>query len=227
MDSTAEAIQLARDVKYIHKQGGFEIRSWISNSDEVIKALNEDAPIKTDLNMNPDNPVTEKVLGMWWCTSTDTFRFQLTYNEKHKEFLLGTKVPTKRELLCILMSVFDPLGLLSHFLIFAKMILQEVWRAKLEWDDKINTQHNEKWLYWTKQLPQIEDIRIPRCYLQNSQFDSSSNVQLHIFVDASLDVYAAVVYLRTEQPNNTIEISFVSSKARVTPIKILYSYRNM
>lgn len=41
VESEEDAIQLAQDVKYVHSQGGFEIRNWISNSEAVIKTLGE------------------------------------------------------------------------------------------------------------------------------------------------------------------------------------------
>ena len=37
VDTIKEAIQLAQDVKYIHKNGGFKIRNWVSNSKPVLK----------------------------------------------------------------------------------------------------------------------------------------------------------------------------------------------
>lgn len=38
-NSVEEAVNLAKDVIYVHKQGGFHIRNWISNSTEVLEAL--------------------------------------------------------------------------------------------------------------------------------------------------------------------------------------------
>lgn len=39
VDTEREAIQLARDVKFVHNQAGFEIRNFVSNSSTVLKAV--------------------------------------------------------------------------------------------------------------------------------------------------------------------------------------------
>lgn len=39
VDTQEEAVQLANDVKAIHKEGGFEIRNFISNSVKVMEQL--------------------------------------------------------------------------------------------------------------------------------------------------------------------------------------------
>ncbi|XP_070142274.1 uncharacterized protein [Drosophila kikkawai] len=61
----------------------------------------------------------------------------------------------------------------------------------------------------------LGDLRIPR-YMYCSS--SVKGVQLHVFVDASLDAYAAVAYLRGEH-GGEIRCSLVASKNRVAPLK--------
>lgn len=39
VDTIVEAISLANDVRYIHEQGGSEIRNWISSHYDVVRAL--------------------------------------------------------------------------------------------------------------------------------------------------------------------------------------------
>nr|XP_043067151.1 uncharacterized protein LOC122321373 [Drosophila bipectinata] len=64
VDTEEEAISLTRQVHYIHLQGGFLIRNWVSNSREVLSALGEGAPKLVRLDETTDGQ-TEKVLGMW------------------------------------------------------------------------------------------------------------------------------------------------------------------
>lgn len=118
MDSVAteaEAIKLATEIRHIHQQGGFHIRNWISNSSLVLKALKSEPTDSKDLNVDVELG-TEKVLGMWWCTASDFFTYKLTTNPNQAEILFAHRRPTKREVLRILMTIFDPLGLLAHFL---------------------------------------------------------------------------------------------------------------
>lgn len=219
VDSVDEAIQLATDVKFIHKSGGFHIRNWISNSEEVVTALGESVVEKNkNLNISPEL-ATEKVLGMLWNTTSDSFCFKLNENRIKDGILSGVQRPTKREILRIVMMVFDPLGLLAQFMIYAKILLQHIWLAKLDWDEPLNDELFEKWRHWAKYLPSIEQIRIPRCYLSILSLANENNIELHIFVDASRDAFAAAAYYRVE--NEIVECSLISAKTRVAPLKLL------
>ncbi len=42
---------------------------------------------------------------------------------------------------------------------------------------------------------------------------------MHIFEDASLDIFEAAVFLKPSDPDGFIELAFVLGRARVTPIK--------
>ncbi|XP_055538877.1 uncharacterized protein LOC129726192 isoform X1 [Wyeomyia smithii] len=126
VDTEEEAIKLAKDIQYIHLQGGFTMRNWISNSTSVMQALGETGKAEKSLSIN-DETVLEKVLGMWWDTRTDTFRFKLS-TERNRNILSASKNPTKRDVLRVLMSVYDPLGLIAHYMIYLKLLFQEIWR---------------------------------------------------------------------------------------------------
>ncbi|XP_062537677.1 uncharacterized protein LOC134206002 [Armigeres subalbatus] len=41
VNSVEEAIQRAKDVTYVHARGGFQIRNWVSNAEEVLRSLGE------------------------------------------------------------------------------------------------------------------------------------------------------------------------------------------
>ena len=59
--------------------------------------------------------------------------------------------------------------------------------------------------------------KIPRCYFLTNA--SPIDTQLHGFCDASLQAYAAVVYVRSVYQNGHIEVRIVASKPRVSPMK--------
>ncbi|XP_053699242.1 uncharacterized protein LOC128746219 [Sabethes cyaneus] len=216
VESEAEAGQLAKQVEYIHGQAGFQIHNWLSNSKNVLEALGVKDGNEKNLNTTAEL-ASDKVLGMWWCTSTDTLLFKLSPRQDSK-LLTGQVVPTKRQVLSTLMKIYDPLGLIGNFLMFLKILLQEIWRSGVGWDDPIATKEWDKWRLWLKILPRIESIRIPRCYRKNTS--TESNIQLHVFVDASENSYAAVAYLRFEE-GETVECAIVGSKARVAPLRFV------
>lgn len=223
MDSIDETIQLMQEVRMIHEYAGFEIRNWRSNSVDVLKSIgsNTDGEHK---NMNIDNEdQTEKVLGMFWRCNSDHFTYSLKFNKGKHDILDGRRNPTKRETLRVLMSIYDPLGLIAHYTSFLKVLLQEIWRSGLDWDSEIEDQLQvEKWYLWLQALNQIEKLEIPRCFLQ--AFDNYDNldIQLHIFVDSSKDCGCAVAYLRLQhKESGSIECTLIASKTRVAPLKLL------
>ena len=60
-------------------------------------------------------------------------------------------------------------------------------------------------------------MKVPRCY-----FDSNRTVaynQLHGFSDASDQVFAAVIYLRSSYSDGSVEVRIVGAKTRVAPTK--------
>ncbi|XP_062538287.1 uncharacterized protein LOC134206576 [Armigeres subalbatus] len=156
---------------------------------------------------------------MWWDTTADCFTYKLS-SRHNAELLSGCKRPTKREVLRTLMMVFDPIGLISHFLMFLRSLLQEIWRASVDWDEEIHDSHYEKWLLWLKVLPRVSDIKIPRCYRNLTSIGGATVVQMHTFVDASENGFAAVVYLRFQEGDN-VDIALAGAKTRVAPLKFL------
>ncbi|XP_062710881.1 uncharacterized protein LOC134288963 [Aedes albopictus] len=217
VDTEFEAIQLAEDVRFIHQQGGFKMRGWISNSPTVTTALNSENSLGKSLDLNKEIAL-EKVLGMWWNTDTDEFQFKLS-KERHVDLLSGAKHPTKRELLSMLMSVYDPLGLIANFLMPLKLLLQEIWRSGVSWDEPIEFRHMQKWRAWLNYLPQAGSVRIPRCYTMGRTYENLS-IELHTFVDASEFGYCAVSYLRFEQ-GGQVDCVLVGAKTRVAPLKFV------
>ncbi|XP_075157543.1 uncharacterized protein LOC142230803 [Haematobia irritans] len=210
----SEAISLAKEVSFIHGEGGFFIRNWKSNSKFVLENLgeleekNHYVPIANSMI----EMTIEKVLGMWWSTSDDCFTYNLQMNRVNQAILTGIKRPTKRDMLRTLMSIFDPLGFLSAYVVFLKILLQEVWRTTDGWTDEVNDVVYNKWRRWLESLPDIENVKIPRWHSITPQ----SSVQLHVFVDASEQAYAAVAYYRVITQNK-VTVSLVSAKVKVAP----------
>lgn len=87
----------------------------------------------------------DKILGMYWDTSSDILVFRFKFHRVNSEVLNFERHPTKRELLSMIMSIFDPFGLLANFTIHAKLMIQEVWTLGIDWDDPISEPIFVKW----------------------------------------------------------------------------------
>ena len=130
---------------------------------------------------------------------------------------MKTLPPTKRSLLRASAKIFDPLGLLSPFVIGAKILFQTLCKQKQEWDVNLEGDLLQQWKSLTEEFELLSEIHIPRCYFLPNQTIISQ--QLHGFSDASMRAYAAVVYLRTEYQPGNVCTHLVAAKTRVAPLK--------
>jgi hypothetical protein len=206
-----KAVQLIKDVTYIHKAAGFDMRNWISNSAEVLSQTNS---IPDDSKMK--NLTEERVLGLMWNYDKDILTYNLKFSKSHSDLLNQLRRPTKREVLKITMSIFDPLGFLSNLLISNKILLQAIWDSGIHWDDYITDEHFAIWKTLCDNLNKLNNFYIQR---QMTTFNiNQCKIQLHIFCDASKYAYATCAYLRFNY-NNQFESTLIAAKSRVAPLK--------
>ena len=79
-----------------------------------------------------------KVLVIVWNTENDTITVPACSKAKQ------SKVSTKREVLQVTASIFDPLGYFPMVLM-ANLFIQELWKEKWEWDKSFNEEKVERW----------------------------------------------------------------------------------
>jgi len=111
-------------------------------------------------------------------------------------------------------KIHDPLGLLSPFV---KVLFQVLCTNQLKWDQPLQGEVLDVWNNATTELASIMSAKIPRHYFLTNA--SLIDTQLHGFCDASLQAYAAIVYVRSVHQNGHIEVTIVASKTRVSPMK--------
>jgi transposase InsO family protein len=223
LDSTPtedEAVQLINDVTLVQSKAGFEVCNWVANSPRVLKTIPPHLIAKelSDLELDESELPDGRVLGMWWSPTEDNFRFRLNFHRVTPAIANGTETPTKRQVLRLVMSVFDPLGFLAHLIIKAKILLQEIWRSEIGWDDLVPEDLDRKWKAWIAELQGIVSVQIPRCY--STLIPNCESLQLHLFGDASQKAFAAVAFLRVKTGPD-IDVRIIMSKTRVAPLKPL------
>ena len=116
-----------------------------------------------------------------------------------------------------LLDSCDPLQFLSPFVMRAKVLLQEIWTAGIDWDDVLPPELRRKWEQWLSELPQLSNVSIPRCLRRANP----EKTELHLFSDASNAAYATVVYLVCQYPDLTTSSSLIASKCCVAPVKAM------
>ena len=106
--------------------------------------------------------------------------------------------------------MFDPLGII---ILEPKLIIQSLWKQKIDWDSEIPTDLKQRFLLWKEKLQSWDAIQISRWYGLNN----STDAELHIFKDAPTYAYGAVAYFRYNEGNDT-RCSFVIGKCRLASI---------
>lgn len=89
---------------------------------------------------------------------TDEFTFRLKFNRVDPKVVSLEKIPTKREFLAIVMSTYDPFGFLANFLVYLKLLLQDVWKSGIDWDQALPDHLNELWVSCYQELGKVEKI---------------------------------------------------------------------
>ena len=99
-------------------------------------------------------------------------------------------------------KIFDTVGILAPFTISMKYLFQRLCIDNLDWDAELSGKSLSIWSSLLREIHAIKSIH-----------------EIHGFSDASEKGYGAVVYLRTEYEDGTVEVNLVSSKTRVAPLK--------
>ena len=196
MDTIEEDIIRAQQVTHIHRKGGFEIRNWMSNSTEVLSSLPPESVAQRRVKLALGEEEFTQVLGVKWSPDKDIFSFTINFPRIDSRLISGEKKPTKREVLKLIMSVFDPLGLLAVMTIRGKILMQDIWRSGLDWDTLLPEDLTKKWTTLLEDVRESTKLRIPCCYVIG--IGKLRETQLHIFCDASTQAFAAVGYFRLE-----------------------------
>ncbi|XP_072947702.1 uncharacterized protein [Epargyreus clarus] len=216
--SEEEAIKVIRDVIHVHEQASFNLRGWNSNSPAVLASI-PDTKKSKNVNVQLTTHQSEKTLGLRWNPSEDTIGFNTDIKRVPTEVKCQQRAPTKREALSAVMSIYDPLGLVSQYTITGKILLQQLWVKKVGWDEELPREEAEEFQQWVAGLQDISNLALPRCYSRD--MTPSSELQLHIFNDASEQAYATTAYWRITHKDGTVEVVQVMGKAKVAPLKLL------
>ncbi|XP_068704621.1 uncharacterized protein [Montipora foliosa] len=164
-----------------------------------------------NLDLSKENLPFERALGVRWCIETDTFGFKIDL--KHSP-------PTRRGILSVLSSVYDPLDLAAPFVLPAQRLLQDLCREKLGCDDAIPSKYEVSWERWLADVPKLSKFSVER-YLKPDGFGVITSSQLHHFADASEIGNGSVSYLRLVNAHNEAHCFFLCAKSRVTPSKMI------
>ena len=219
-DSVEDASRIIAQVAEVNARGGFYLHGWASNDRRALSSVtstNRSQGGMVLLDSTTHTRLYEKTLGLSWDTRLDRLTFKATMGRMSEDIRSERRKPTKREVLRITMSIFDPLGLLAPFVVGSKILLQDIWRSGCGWDTVIGDHEFEWWRRWIRELPKVADLAVSRCYVEAGK--TKTRLELHVFCDASEKAYAAVAYWRTVYEDDSCTLALIGSKSRVAPHK--------
>ena len=150
-DSVAEAFEKFNVASKIMAEAGMCLAKWNSNNKSLKYTFNEGCEMYGE-------DESFKILGMQWLSAQDCFRF----NDINIGFQYEV-IATKRNVLSLIARCFDPLGLISPFVMYAKILFQDVWRLGLKWDEIIPKKLHLKFQVRVKDFKDLCLLKIQRC----------------------------------------------------------------
>lgn len=156
-DTIKETIKLRQQLQDLFSRAGFLLRKWRSSELAVLKHIPPDLQDPQLMQPIPNHDEYTKTLGIEWNASMDHFR------------LTVAKLPplehvSKRFLVSVVAKTFDILGWFSPAMTKVKILLQQLWELKVDWDDTVPPQIHDSWLQWRTELDLLSSKLIPRYY---------------------------------------------------------------
>ncbi|XP_041985115.1 uncharacterized protein LOC121737513 [Aricia agestis] len=202
---TPRAISLCEELIQLFKRGQFDLVKWTSNSKEVLAHLSDSHKASPDIEF--DKSIPHKVLGLRWDRSQDSFRFDVA---------LPDAKCTKRIMLSTIARLWDIMSFVAPTILYAKLLIKELWLAKCEWDDAPPKHIVAAWKQFCSELPKLNQIIIPR----HLGLVDGCSVNLIGFADASESAYGGVVYMQVRNGCN-YSVQLVCAKSKVSPVKTI------
>ncbi|XP_062713603.1 uncharacterized protein LOC134290470 [Aedes albopictus] len=216
-DEIETAKELRIQLEEMMESGGFHLRKWASNAPAVLDGIaNENLALAKEDGVQLDPDPAVKTLGLYWFPTTDILKFQFKVTE-----YCPAEIYTKRKLLSMIATLFDPLGLIGAVIVTAKIFMQRLWcwtdenGRKLDWDQPVGPKECEEWLELHQQIPLLNEISIRRCVV----LPGATEIQVHFFSDASKAAYGACAYVRSTDDSGRCQVALLTSKSKVSPLK--------
>ena len=199
--------QYKSTIHSICKRYGFILRKYRSNDMNLCEVFESKEAIQFS---ETDNKYS-KTLGIEWNAIKDTLHY--SQPEEIKNFIEADKI-TKRQMLSKIAQIYDPLGLIAPIVLQAKLLMQQLWTLKCNWDDVVPEELAKQWMQFTDDIKDLSQVKIDR----HIKFTSQASGELHGFADASEKAYGSCIYLKMKVGSET-HINLICAKSKIAPLK--------
>ena len=214
--SVQEATLTLQGAIALLKRYNIRLHKIISSHAETLKAFpkTEICPDVESIELSLTE--AQRTLGLAWHVVSDELRLNCTI---HKTGF------TRRVVLSVNGSLYDPLGLASPVALNGRLLQRAIFKEsagnrplsdKKYWDEKLSDKHYEAWKEWLLEIETVKQLSLPRCY-HPEDFGIAEERTLHVFCDASDDAIGHVVYMLERNHSGTYHVSFVFASSKVSP----------
>lgn len=210
LPSPEMAISLLKRTQDMLAGSNLKLHKLASNSKKVMQAFSSEdyANSLKELDLGVNSLPMQRTLGLLWNLETDCFNFQVQSDNRPY---------TRRGLLSVVNSLYDPLGFVAPITVQGKLLLRELTANATDWDSSLPASGQELWDSWKNSLQELQHIQVPRSYGLVSP-SGAKFTELSVFSDASEKIIAAVAYLKTVDSNGNCHAGFITGKARLAPL---------
>jgi hypothetical protein len=107
--------------------------------------------------------------------------------------------------------------LINPVVVKAKILLQQIWLLKLDWDKPVPEEFATTWQLFVDELTELNKFGIPRKLII---FNLPINfIELHGLADASSKAYGPAVYVKATDAAGNYSVTLLCAESRVAPIK--------
>ena len=131
------AFKLAKKIKLCLKSGGFNMRKWSSNSESLLKSLEQDEAFSDDFEKSNGPRIEEEDESF----SKSVFK-QSTEKEQKVLGDVDAQPATRRLILSTASRFFDHLGLIAPVILPFKTMFQKLCKAGKDWDELVDAELN-------------------------------------------------------------------------------------
>ena len=148
-DSVVDAQQAKGELSALLRSAQMELSKWASNSPELLSTDDSGDSVPKEIDQ------VVSTLGMSWLPKMDLFCFKVALSPNLPKY-------TKRSILSETARLFDPMGWIALIMITAKILLQNLWIAEMDWDTELPQDLQRRWFDFRRSLTSLEIIKIPR-----------------------------------------------------------------
>ncbi|XP_018404107.1 PREDICTED: uncharacterized protein LOC108780791 [Cyphomyrmex costatus] len=129
-NSKAEIVEIRDQLIHMVDKGSFKIRKWTSNNNEILQDL---ASSSKGQLLELDKEGSAKTLGINWNPTKDLFQYHIL-----------SDAPNPR--------------LLGPIIITAKLMIQQLWKMQIDWDESLPMDLQAKWSHYIKELQILKEL---------------------------------------------------------------------